>query len=101
MSFYEYIQTFKDDKTPLGELAIWIKEDDSFPKQEKLTENILSYFHQMSNIDHEIEDTKIVGDSCPHLHKILILFTKSYLLKRSQTMIVINKYGNELVIDIK
>ncbi|VDZ36561.1 Putative cytosolic protein [Staphylococcus aureus] len=38
MSFYEYIQTFKDDKTPLGELAIWIKEDDSFPKQEKLTE---------------------------------------------------------------
>ncbi|MFG6173720.1 hypothetical protein ACF7OR_03875, partial [Staphylococcus aureus] len=23
MSFYEYIQTFKDDKTPLGELAIW------------------------------------------------------------------------------
>lgn len=44
MSFYEYIQTFKDDKTPLGELAIWIKEDDSFPKQEKLTENILSYF---------------------------------------------------------
>ena len=34
MSFYEYIQTFKDDKTPLGELAIWIKEDDSFPKQE-------------------------------------------------------------------
>ncbi|MCD0831018.1 hypothetical protein I5B74_05785, partial [Staphylococcus aureus] len=25
MSFYEYIQTFKDDKTPLGELAIWIK----------------------------------------------------------------------------
>ncbi|HEK6812879.1 TPA: sterile alpha motif-like domain-containing protein [Staphylococcus aureus] len=53
MSFYEYIQTFKDDKTPLGELAIWIKEDDSFPKQEKLTENILSYFHQMSNIGHE------------------------------------------------
>ncbi|HBI8856793.1 TPA: sterile alpha motif-like domain-containing protein [Staphylococcus aureus] len=53
MSFYEYIQTFKDDKTPLGELAIWIKEDDSFPKQEKLTENILSYFQQMSNIDHE------------------------------------------------
>lgn len=53
MSFYEYIQTFKDDKTPLGELAIWIKEDDSFPKQEKLTENILSYFHQMSNIAHE------------------------------------------------
>ncbi|RZI08254.1 hypothetical protein EIG89_15945, partial [Staphylococcus aureus] len=41
------------DKTPLGQLAIWIKEDYSFPKQEKLTENILAYFHQMSNIDHE------------------------------------------------
>ncbi|MCW1287310.1 hypothetical protein MIX79_08375, partial [Staphylococcus aureus] len=25
MSFYEYIQPFKDDKTPLVELAIWIK----------------------------------------------------------------------------
>ena len=45
----------------------------------------------MLNNDHEIEDTKIVGDSCPHLHEILILFTKSYLLKRSQTMIVINR----------
>ena len=53
MSFYEYIQTFKDHKTPLGESAIWLKEGDSFPKQEKLTENIWSYFHQMSNIDHE------------------------------------------------
>lgn len=58
-------------------------------------------FMLMLNNDHEIEDTKIVGDSCPHLYEILILFTKSYLLKRSQTMIVINKYGNELVIDIK
>ncbi len=55
----------------------------------------------MLNNDHEIEDTKIVGLLCLHLHEILILFTKSYLLKRSQTMIVINKYGNELVIDIK
>ncbi len=55
----------------------------------------------MLNNDYEIEDTKIAGDSCPHLYETLILFTKSYLLKRSQTMIVINKYGNELVIDIK
>ena len=54
----------------------------------------------MLNNDHEIEDTKIVGDSCPHLHEILTLL-QSLLLKRSQTMIVINKYGNELVIDIK
>lgn len=55
----------------------------------------------MLNNDHGIEDTKIMGDTCPHLYGILILFTKPYLLKRSQTMIVINKYGNELVIDIK
>lgn len=55
----------------------------------------------MLNNDHGIEDTKIMGDACPHLYGILILFTKPYLLKRSQTMIVINKYGNELVIDIK
>lgn len=32
MSFYEYIQTFKDDKTPLGELAIWIKRRWFIPK---------------------------------------------------------------------
>lgn len=55
----------------------------------------------MLDNDHGIEDTKIMGDACPHLYGILILFTKPYLLKRSQTMIVINKYGNELVIDIK
>ena len=54
----------------------------------------------MSNIDHEIEDTKIEGDSCPHLYEILILL-QSLTFKRSQTMIVINKYGNELVIDIE
>ncbi len=26
MKLLRYIQTFKDDKTPLGELAIWIKK---------------------------------------------------------------------------
>lgn len=55
----------------------------------------------MLNNDHEIEDTKILSDAYPHLYEKLILLRKSYLLKRSQTMIVINKYGNELVIDIK
>lgn len=48
MSFYEYIQTFKDDKTP-WRISDLIEEDDSFPKQEKLTEKHFTLFHQMSN----------------------------------------------------
>ncbi|MBO1199539.1 sterile alpha motif-like domain-containing protein [Staphylococcus simiae] len=52
MTFYEYILGFVNDKTPLGDLATWVKQDDKFPKQEKIAENILSYFHQMTNLDH-------------------------------------------------
>ncbi|EHJ07325.1 sterile alpha motif-like domain-containing protein [Staphylococcus simiae] len=52
MTFYEYILGFVNDKTPLGDLATWVKQDDTFPKHEKIAENILSYFHQMTNLDH-------------------------------------------------
>ncbi len=58
---YELTNIYKHlkiDKTPLGELAIWIKRSDSFPKQEKLTENILSYFSSMSNISSNLEIIK-------------------------------------------
>ncbi|MEX3458893.1 sterile alpha motif-like domain-containing protein [Staphylococcus hominis] len=53
MSFYDFMQGFIDDKTPLGELASWINQDQDFPKHEYLAENILDYFSKMSMLDHE------------------------------------------------
>ncbi|MFI3134507.1 YozE family protein, partial [Staphylococcus warneri] len=34
MTFYEFIQSFTGDKTPLGELAAWVDKDIQFPKEE-------------------------------------------------------------------
>ena len=53
MRFYHYMQGFIDDKTPLGELAAWINQDQDFPKHECLAENILDYFSRISMLDHE------------------------------------------------
>ncbi|GGG95567.1 hypothetical protein E2558_10000 [Staphylococcus pragensis] len=53
MSFYDFMQGFVDDQTPLGELAQWINEDHSFPKQERLSANILDYFINFPTLDHE------------------------------------------------
>ncbi|PNZ70049.1 hypothetical protein E2556_02270 [Staphylococcus croceilyticus] len=53
MSFYDFMQGFVDDQTPLGELAHWINEDQSFPKQERLSDNILDYFINFPTLDHE------------------------------------------------
>ena len=44
MTFYEFIQGFTGDQTPLGELAAWVDEDIQFPKEEKLADN-LSLIH--------------------------------------------------------
>ncbi|GGI41876.1 YozE family protein [Mammaliicoccus stepanovicii] len=49
MSFYEFIQTFSDDDTPLGELANWLIQDAHFPVDVNSDDEILSYFHK-SNI---------------------------------------------------
>lgn len=54
MTFYEFIQSFTGDKTPLGELAAWVYKDIQFPKEEKLADNILLYFKQVTNLDDEI-----------------------------------------------
>lgn len=54
MSFYEYMQSFVGDRTPLGDLAHWVNQDKAFPKEEKITDNILSYFKQITNLDHEL-----------------------------------------------
>ena len=47
MTFYEFIQSFTGDQTPLGELAAWVDKDIQFPKEEKLADNILLYFNQV------------------------------------------------------
>lgn len=54
MTFYEFIQEFTGDQTPLGELAAWVDKDVQFPKEEKLAKNILNYFKQITNLDDEI-----------------------------------------------
>ena len=54
MTFYEFIQSFTGDQTPLGELAAWVDKDIQFPKEEKLADNILLYFTQVTNLDDEI-----------------------------------------------
>jgi len=54
VTFYEFIQGFTGDQTPLGELAAWVDKDVQFPKEEKLAKNILNYFKQITNLDDEI-----------------------------------------------
>ncbi|MCT1926346.1 YozE family protein [Staphylococcus pasteuri] len=54
MTFYEFIQGFTGDQTPLGELAAWVDKDVQFPKEEKLAKNIFNYFKQITNLDDEI-----------------------------------------------
>jgi len=54
VTFYEFIQSFTGDQTPLGELAAWVDKDIQFPKEEKLADNILLYFKQVTNLDDEI-----------------------------------------------
>ncbi|PNN30228.1 hypothetical protein AL503_000025 [Staphylococcus haemolyticus] len=50
MSFYEFMQGFIGDQTPLGELAHRINQDQHFPKYERVSDNILSYFTKIYNI---------------------------------------------------
>lgn len=57
MSFYEYMQSFVGDQTPLGDLAKWVNQDQSFPKQESVIENILDYFNEIANLDSEFLET--------------------------------------------
>ncbi|MEB7784227.1 YozE family protein [Mammaliicoccus sciuri] len=52
MSFYDFIQKYSDDDTPLGELADLIIHDANFPKDEESEENLLLYFRT-----NNIEDT--------------------------------------------
>lgn len=54
MSFYEFMQGFIGDQTPLGELAHWISQDQHFPKYERISDNILSYFTKITTLDHDI-----------------------------------------------
>lgn len=53
MSFYEFMQGFIGDQTPLGELAHQINQDQHFPKYERVSDNILSYFTKITTLDHE------------------------------------------------
>ncbi|WP_436881799.1 sterile alpha motif-like domain-containing protein [Staphylococcus gallinarum] len=58
MSFYEFIQNYSGDDTPLGELANWIDQDANFPKDEESVEEILRYFRKQGLEDWIIEYVK-------------------------------------------
>ena len=44
LSFYEFMQNFVGDDTPLGELVNWINQDSNFPRDVKSQVEVLSYF---------------------------------------------------------
>ena len=44
MSFYEFMQGFIGDQTPLGELAHWISQDQHFPKYERILQHWTTNF---------------------------------------------------------
>ncbi|MGN4157192.1 YozE family protein [Staphylococcus auricularis] len=48
MTFFEFMQDFVGDDTPLGELAQYINNDVNFPKSVSDTRLILLYFHDIS-----------------------------------------------------
>ncbi|MFI3378728.1 YozE family protein [Mammaliicoccus sciuri] len=47
MSYYEFIQNYSDDDTPLGELARLVIQDGYFPKDESSEEKLLLYFRSL------------------------------------------------------
>ena len=48
VTFFEFMQDFVGDDTPLGELAQYINNDVNFPKSVSDTRLILLYFHDIS-----------------------------------------------------
>ena len=48
MSFYEYMQIYIGDDTPLGDLARRIHVDSKFPKELHTSDEILAWFREGS-----------------------------------------------------
>ena len=46
LSFYEFMQNFVGDDTPLGELVAWMNQDTEFPRDVKSQLVIMSYFRE-------------------------------------------------------
>lgn len=48
MGYYEFIQNYSDDDTPLGELARLVIQDGYFPKDGSSEEKLLLYFRSLN-----------------------------------------------------
>ncbi|PNZ33949.1 YozE family protein [Mammaliicoccus vitulinus] len=59
MSYYEFIQNYSDDDTPLGELARLVIQDAYFPKDEDSEEKLLLYFRSLNLEDRYLEYYKL------------------------------------------
>ena len=53
MTFYDFVISFIEDYTPLGQLAHKIKRDNNFPKDATSYNELNSYFYS-NYIDHEM-----------------------------------------------
>lgn len=53
MTFYDFVISFIEDDTPLGQLAHKIKRDNNFPKDATGYNELNSYFYS-NYIDHEM-----------------------------------------------
>ncbi|MEB7848282.1 sterile alpha motif-like domain-containing protein [Staphylococcus equorum] len=53
MTFYDFVISFIEDDTPLGQLAHKIKGDNNFPKDATGYNELNSYFYS-NYIDHEM-----------------------------------------------
>lgn len=54
MTFYDFMQNFLGDDTPLGELADEINQDVNFPKNVSDPESILTYCREHNWTDTEL-----------------------------------------------
>ncbi|QLK86830.1 YozE family protein [Staphylococcus sp. 17KM0847] len=52
MSFYEYMQIYIGDDTPLGDLARFIHADSKFPKELHKSDEILAWFREAPRLGH-------------------------------------------------
>ncbi|MCY1574368.1 YozE family protein [Staphylococcus pettenkoferi] len=57
MSFYEFLQSFVGDDTPLGKIADYVEQDVNFPKEETVPEHILEYFNEQLLVKEQYIET--------------------------------------------
>ena len=58
MTFYDFINDFVNDDTPLGQLAYFINKDNNFPKHATGYQELYAYFKTNYNYDEIMTSAK-------------------------------------------